>query len=870
MNQSLLSVSKPSRYTGNELNTVKKDLNNTSLIRFALAFPDIYDIGMSHLGLKILYNILNSRDDVWAERVYAPWVDMEEKMRKEGIELAGLESSSPLRDFDIVGFSLQYEMSYTNVLNMLDLAKIPLMSKDRDEKYPLIIAGGPSAFNPEPLADFIDFFVIGDGEDVIHEIIECYKSNENIGRRSILEKMSEIEGIYVPSIFSLEQNSDGMLVVSGKKKVKKRAVSDLNDSPYPTDYIIPFMRPIHDRAVIEIMRGCSRGCRFCQAGMIYRPVRERDWSVVKDLAEKVIEKTGYEELSLSSLSTCDHSSIYEIVSDLVESPGKKRHVSISMPSLRTDAFSLELAQKIESAGKTGLTFAPEVASDRLRNVINKDISEERLLSTIESAFSSGWETLKLYFMIGLPTETEDDVLEIPKLIREVLNVARRANRRASISVSVSTFVPKAHTPFQWERQLSIDEVQQRQRLITERIGRNNRVDISFHSPYISYLEGAFARGDRRLGKVLLEAHKLGCKLDGWTEFFDYNKWMQAFDKCGIDPSIYHQVGDVNQSLPWDHIDTLITKEFLISERNRAYNAVMTEDCRNGKCAGCGVCDKKAGIGVKLDKTTPKAIDAETPQAVTNKDAVSKIRFQFSKGEEVKYISHLDLVNVFTRAFRRANIPIAYSQGFSPHPKISFGSALSVGMTSIAEYADIDLEEDVEAESFVSRVNFLLPSGVNIIKAQKMPLRSPSLMSQTSFSSYIVQIPKIDCSKIDLEEKIQSIMNSDQIIISRQQKNKQSNKQNQYKISQIDIKPFIKIITFSGNNSGILQIEMTIGESGSGKVRPEEIVGLLLSECADDDKRFDKDSSLDIHKIDFFIEYQGGYFSPMDIFQGKNF
>ncbi|MGB9594679.1 MAG: TIGR03960 family B12-binding radical SAM protein [Candidatus Poribacteria bacterium] len=865
MIKSLLSISKPSRYIGNELNAVKKDLKD-SMIRFALAFPDIYDVGMSHLGLKILYHILNSRDDVWAERVFAPWIDMEEKMRKENVEIFSLESASPLKDFDFVGFSLQYEMSYTNVLNMLDLAKIPLLSNDRDESYPLIIAGGPCAFNPEPMAEFIDFFVIGDGEEVINEIIDCYKSNKNDNKIAILQKMADIEGVYVPSLFSVKENSDGMLIVDSGKKMKKRIIKDLNDSPYPIDYIVPFTRPIHDRVVIEIMRGCSRGCRFCQAGMIYRPVRERNSSTVEDLAEKVIERTGYEELSLSSLSSCDHSTINDIVSDLIESIVKKKHVSISLPSLRTDAFSLELAQKIETAGKTGLTFAPEVASDKLRYAINKDISREQLLSTVRDAFKSGWLTIKLYFMIGLPTETDEDVLEIPKLIREVLAVAKSENRRANLSISISTFVPKAHTPFQWERQASIDEVLHKQRIITNKIGKNNRVEISFHSPYISYLEGVFARGDRKLAQVLIEAHKLGCKLDGWAEFFNYDKWLKAFDKCGIKPDVYHQEREIEQSLPWDHIDSGVTREFLISERGKAYKAIMTEDCRSGKCSRCGICNKKLGIEMRLDKSQ-KSIDKRKAEiTLTKKEPISKIRFQFTKGEEVKFISHLDLVNVFTRAFRRANIPIAYSQGFSPHPKINFSSALPVGTTSLAEFADIEIEEDIDVQKFMCDVNFFLPSGVNIIKAKKIPLRSSSLMSQINYGSYIVRIPKDEYNiNIDLREKIESINFSEHIIIKRKQKNKQSTKQDQEKVSQIDVKPFIKSIRLAENNNNTFQIEMIIKESIAGKVRPEEITSLLLGECADGDKRFNKYSSLDIQKIDLFVENQGRFFSPMDVF-----
>jgi len=857
-----ITVSKPARYTGNELNTVKKDLNQP-MIRFALAFPDTYEVGMSHLGLKILYHILNTINDVWAERVYAPWTDMEETMRKDGILLSSLESSTPLRSFNIIGFSLQYEMSYTNILNMLDLSKIPLLSKDRDDSYPLIIAGGPCAFNPEPIADFIDMFVIGDGEEIVIEIVECYRTYKGLSRRQLLERMAEIEGIYVPTLFTIEEQPDGVLAVSGGKKVRKRVISDLDKAIFPVDYIVPFMKPIHDRAVIEVMRGCSRGCRFCQAGMIYRPVRERTSTTIEELAEKVIEKTGYEELSLSSLSTCDHSSIYRIVTDLANSLGKKKHVSISLPSLRTDAFSLELAQKIESAGKTGLTFAPEVATDRLRSVINKDISKTHVLSTVESAFSSGWDTLKLYFMIGLPTETEDDVSEIASLIKETLNVARQNNRRASLSVSISTFVPKAHTPFQWERQLSIEEIQQRQRFLMGKIGRNSRVDVSFHSPQLSFLEGVFARGDRRLSKVLLEAQKAGCKFDGWTEHFDFNKWMKAFAECGIDPSFYLKARAFDQVLPWDHINSGVIKKFLLAERNKAYLAEMTPDCRTGECSECGICDEK--VMVKLDKENIPASSIQHPES-SAQNPVSKIRFQFNKGTEVKFTSHLDLINVFTRAFRRAEIPIAYSHGFSPHPKISFGSALPVGTTSEAEFADIELEKNVAVEDFISCVNAQLPHGIMILRAQEIPLRAESLMAQTGFASYIVRISESDCRIAnELENKIQSIMSSNQIMVGRRQKSKRPDRQNADNISQINIKSYVKSIKLSGCDNGLLQLEMILGDGGSNKVRPEEIVSLLFSDFAEDSEQYHKVSVPDIQKTGFFIESQGRFFSPMEFF-----
>ncbi len=863
----LPTVSKPTRYLGDELNAVRKDINNQNLIRFALAFPDIYDVGMSHLGFKILYQILNSRDDVWAERAYVPWVDMEMEMREKGIPLSGLESASPLKDFDIVGFSLQYEMSYSNILNMLELAQIPLLSANRDGSYPLIIAGGPCAFNPEPMADFIDFFVIGDGEDVITEIVDCYKSHRNEDKKTLLSKMGDIEGIYVPSLASVEEQPDGTLTVSGGLKIRKRVISDLDTAPYPVDYLVPFMRPIHDRVIIEIMRGCSRGCRFCQAGMIYRPVRERAPAVVENLADELIRNTGYEELSLSSLSTCDHSSIYEILQQLVEPLGMKKHVSISLPSLRTDAFSVELARNLAGIGKTGLTFAPEVATSKMQNVVNKRIPRSNILSTVESAFSSGWDSLKLYFMIGLPTETEEDIVEIAYLIKDTLNAALRVNRRASINVSVSTFVPKAHTPFQWERQLSSDEVLQKQRLLMDRIGKNRRLKVSFHSPQVSYLEGIFARGDRKLGKVLLAAHELGCKMDGWSEFFDFEAWMQAFAQCGIDPDVYLKARKLEQALPWDHIDSYLTKDFLLAERDKAYNAELTPDCRWGECSECGVCDERERRVVRLASPDTQKTPASSIQhpAFSIKNSVIRIRFRFAKGSELRFISHLNLLNTFTRAFRRAEIPIAYSHGFNPHPKIKFGSVLSVGITGEAEFADIDLEAYMDPDDFASRSNAQLPPGLVIFEARGISLEAKSLMAQINFASYIVRIP---ATVTDPESRIHSVLNMDHIWIERSRKSeKRSKKRTKGKpktSSFVDIRPLIRDIKLLKQIDGILELEMVLGDGNAGKVRPEEVIRLILSESTEDTEQDSVPSLTEIRKIGSFIEHHGQLLSPMEI------
>lgn len=865
----LPKVSKPTRYLGDELNAVRKDPGNPDLIRFALAFPDIYDVGMSHLGLKILYQILNSRDDVWAERTYAPWIDMEKEMRAKAIPLASLESALPLKDFDIVGFSLQYEMSYTNVLNMLELAQIPLLSADRDSSHPLIIAGGPCAFNPEPMADFIDFFVIGDGEEVIMEIVDCYRACKDEDKKKLLSKMADVEGVYVPSLFSVEEQPDETLAVAGERhevSIRKRVILDLDSAQYPMDYLVPFMRPIHDRAVIEVMRGCSRGCRFCQAGMIYRPVRERSAAVVEHLAEELVKRTGYEGISLSSLSTCDHSSIWEIIDRLTESPGKSKHVSISLPSLRPDGFSAELAGKLASVGKTGLTFAPEVATQRMQNVVNKCITRSEVFSAVEGAFSAGWDSLKLYFMIGLPTETEEDVAEIARFVNNILHAAVRANRRASINVSVSTFVPKAHTPFQWERQLSVDEVQQRQDLLRDRIGRNRRLNVSFHSPQVSYLEGVFARGDRRLGAVLRSAHRLGCKLDGWTELFNFDAWMQAFDQCKVDPDLYLRARKRDQIMPWDHIDALVTKDFLLAERDRAYESELTPDCRWGECSRCGL-RRALDTGCPEFQHTASSIEYS---ASSIQHPAIRIRFQFAKREAVKFISHLDLINAFVRAFRRAGVPVAYSHGFNPHPKFSLGSGLPVGTTSEAEFADVDLEASMESDDFISRSNAQLPGGIEILKAQEISLKERPLMAQISLASYIVRGLEMEG---DIDSRIHSILNMDHIWIERTRKNQKRTARRARSESKgrkfVDIRPLIRDIKLLKRAdeppcNARVELEMALGDGRNGKVRPEEVVRLIMDGSTGDTSQGDILTEVEIHKTGSFIEHQGQLFSPMEI------
>lgn len=591
-------VEKPARYIGNELNIVKKNITEDT-VRFAFAFPDVYEVGMSHLGMHILYNLLNSKDDIYCERVFAPWTDMEEEMRNNNIPLYALESKDPIKAFDFMGFTLQYEMSYTNIINMINLAGIPIMSKDRKKDDPFIIAGGPCAYNPEPLVGIIDFFIIGEGEEVTLEIIELYKKWKKEGkeRKDYLEMISNIEGVYIPQLYNVNYNEDGTIKDFSSiderypSKIKKRIVKNLDESFFPDKIIVPFIETVHDRVMLEIFRGCTRGCRFCQAGIIYRPVRERKADTLIEYARKLVEATGHEEISLSSLSTSDYSQILELVNRLIEEY-KDKKIGLSLPSLRLDSFPLEVIEEIQKVRKTGLTFAPEAGTQRLRDVINKGITEEDLIKSTEEAFNSGWSTVKLYFMIGLPTETVDDVLGIKHLAYKVKDIFFRIpkeQRKGNLKVTVSTscFVPKPFTPFQWYPQDSIETFNKKITLLKSNI-KDNKITYNHHDSRLSYLEAILARGDRRLSSVLIKAWEKGCKFDGWGDKFNFLKWIEAFEETGVDPDFYAaRERSYDEILPWDFIDVGVSKKYLINENEKAKKGELTRDCRKG-CTGCGI------------------------------------------------------------------------------------------------------------------------------------------------------------------------------------------------------------------------------------------------------------------------------------------
>ncbi len=592
----LLKVQKPGRYVGGELNSVIKDKSKIDL-RYAFCFPDTYEIGMSHLGMKILYSLVNEREDAWCERVFAPWVDMEEQMRKNDIPLYALESGDPVKDFDMVGFTLQYELSFSNVLNMLSLAKIPLYSKERESLTPLVVAGGPCVCNAEPIADFIDVIMLGEGEETTNELLDLLKEHKKKGssKHDFLCEAAKIEGLYVPSFYDVEYNEDNTVKsvtpkYTAPQKAKKRVVSDLDKSFYPKSFIVPSIEIVHDRVTSEIFRGCIRGCRFCQAGFIYRPIREKSFETVNEQSKSLCKTSGYDEISLCSLSTSDYTQIEPLLDTLLNWTVDEK-INVALPSLRVDNFSDELMKKLQAVRRSGLTFAPEAGTQRLRDAINKNVTEQDVMTTAKKAFSGGWTSVKLYFMLGLPTETFEDVAGIAELGQKVVNAFyanpdKPKGKGVTVSISASSFVPKPFTPFQWEPQDTMEMLEEKQKHLRASV-TTRKINISTHLTPTSFLEGVFARGDRRLARVMEAAWKKGCRFDGWDDQFRFDLWSEAFEECGIDPAFYaNRRRKYDEVLPWDHLDYGVSKNFLINENKKAHGSVTTPNCRE-KCAGCG-------------------------------------------------------------------------------------------------------------------------------------------------------------------------------------------------------------------------------------------------------------------------------------------
>ena len=609
-------MERPGQYIGDEYNSIVKDWEAAG-VKMVFLFPDTYEIGMSHLGMRLLYEVVNNHSGHLMERSFVPLADMEARMRELGVPLFAWESRRAVRSFEVVGFTLQYELNYTNILNMLDLSGIPLLSADRTDDDPLIIAGGPVAYNPEPLADFIDLFAIGEAEDMLPELLDLYGEIKKVGgsKKEFLKRAAALDGVYIPVFYQFSYHDDGTIAAVSNSEdalsvVTKRIVQDMDNAPFPTQWMLPHTRAVHDRMMLEIMRGCTRGCRFCQAGIIYRPSREKTLQKLMEQAREVAGGSGCDEMGLMSLSSADHGSIGTLVDGILDEYGGCG-IGVSLPSLRVDAFSVGLADKVQKVRKTGLTLAPEAGSQRMRDVINKGLTEDEIIGAVSAAFSRGWNSIKLYFMIGLPNETDEDIIAITELVGKILAVGRRvrpsdSRKPLKITLGVATFVPKGHTPFQWRGQVEMSEVRRKQALLLERIRPMKAVTLNYHDSETSILEAAFARGDRRLGKVLLSAWEKGCRADGWREHFRWNLWQEAFAENNIDIKFFaNRDFDMEEILPWDHISAGVNKEWLKAEYIRSTEGVLTADCRSGKCSGCGVCQNLGckNIFTSADKNT---------------------------------------------------------------------------------------------------------------------------------------------------------------------------------------------------------------------------------------------------------------------------
>ncbi len=736
-------VNNPSQYLGNEINHVRKDPDRVAL-RMALAFPDLYEIGTSHFGMQILYTLLNDHSNIWAERVFAPGIDMEARLREKEVPLASLESKMPLAQFHILGFSLLYELNFTNVLNMLDLANIPARSSARDIDMPLIIAGGPCTFNPEPMAPFFDAMVIGDGEESIMAMAQTwleYRDGGGTEKTALLDLWRTIDGVYIPSFFKSSVSSSGNSTLvpqqSEYRSVRRAVVADLENAGFPVRPVVPYGRPVHDRLRLEVARGCTRGCRFCQAGMIYRPVRERSPEKIMDLAQEALDHTGYEDISLLSLSTGDYHCIEGLLTRLMRRYGKERR-AVSLPSLRVGTLTPELMALIRQVRKTGFTLAPEAGSQRLRDLINKNITEADLVQTVYDLFENGWKLAKLYFMIGLPTETAADRMAIVELIQRLRRKEQLPPKiRPNYNVSVATFIPKAHTPFQWYGQMdlatskaSIEEFKRRLRL--------PGVRFKWQQPEVSLLEGVFARGSRQLADLLEVAQAKGCRFDGWSDQFDFGKWQQAFEQTGIDAEKeVTRTRGFEETLPWDHIDSGVTTEFLRGEYDRAIKGQKTADCRDDECQGCGLCDFDR-ISPKIFKETgPLDLGAKGTQTDRPED-YHTLAVTFSKTGPARFLGHLEMVNLFMRALKRANVPLRYSQGFHPKPKVAFSDPLPVGMESEAEIMQVQVHRKMLPEELVTLIQPLLPEGLAVTKGARLLGKKSVFQPKGEITTYRIQ------------------------------------------------------------------------------------------------------------------------------------
>jgi radical SAM family uncharacterized protein/radical SAM-linked protein len=758
-------VQKPSRYLGSEINTIHKDPASVKL-RIALAFPDLYEIGTSHFGIQILYHILNQIETCSAERVFAPAEDMNRILRDRKLSLMSLESRTPINSFDIVGFSLLYELNFTNIINMIDISGLPLTWDKRSDAHPLIIGGGPCVCNPEPMADFFDAMVFGDGEHIVLEMAQAWIQwfdSGKMDRKELLKEWSTLEGVYIPRFYKArydEKNFQRLQPTDGSEaKIYRNIIENLDCVDFPDRPIIPYGKPIHDRLRLEISRGCSRGCRFCQAGMIYRPVRERSPDKVCSLVRDALLQTGYEDISLLSLSTGDYTCLSALMEALMQQC-KSERVAISLPSLRAGSLTPRLMELIRSVRKTGFTIAPEAGSQRLRDVINKNITFDDVAETVRDAFELGWHVIKLYFMIGLPTETDADIDAIVDMVRELKKIKGPTRRKPQINVSVTTFIPKSHTPFQWCGQISLEQSKSKIGYLKDKL-RMPGVQIKWQHPEMSMIEGVIARGDRRIGQVIVQAWKNGAIFDGWNDHFNFDAWMAAFKQCGIDAEWYTtRERALDEPLPWRHMDSGIDTGFLENEWENAKNGQRIGDCRYGECKECGICDFSNIQPIIYKDYAVDPYDIETGRTADD-DIYIWLSLTYRKTGNARFFGHLELGNIFSRAIRRAGISVKYSQGYHPIPKLSFDDPLPLGMESQGEYVRLPVSQRHQCNEVMQSLNAQLPEGLAITGCR---LKSEEKKSHGSdaktFSVYLQQVT-VDHKKIDMFET------SDEWVYTRQ-------------------------------------------------------------------------------------------------------
>ncbi len=823
-------VEMPSRYLGNESNTVKKDPSTVDL-NVALAFPDLYEIGTSHFGLQILYTILNQEPKIAAERVFTPAPDMEGLLRERQTPLCSLESRKPLDTFDIIGFSLLYELNFTNILTMLDLARIPFYADQRPDTFPLVIAGGPCAFNPEPLADFFDLFVIGDGEEAIVEISnrvmewkakQTGSATEQGNKQALLKRLAAIQGVYVPSFYRADFNDQGFQTLeplfAEHATVKRAILTDLAKVPFPTAPIVPFGKPVHDRLRLEIARGCSRGCRFCQAGMIYRPVRERSVPDLVEITRTAMAATGYSDVSLLSLSTGDYSDLAHLMEELL-AINSNHCTAISLPSIRAGRLTPELMKIIKRVKKTGFTIAPEAGTQRLRDAINKNITEQDIVDTVTNAFDLGWRMIKLYFMNGLPTETQADIQGICDLALKLATIKpqgkgkARGKSKANINLSFATFIPKAHTPFQRSAQISTQQSTDNLNFLKKNL-RHPGINLKWQNPEMSLLEGVWARGDRRLARVLVAAWEKGCRLDGWSDMFNFNLWMQAFDETGVDPAFFTtRERSVDEPLPWDHIDCGVSARFMDEEFQKALAPETTADCRENGCMGCGICDFET-IEPVVHPCAPPLADAgesNTPAARPGDNTnLAKYRIYYSRLGDARHFGHLELAKIMRRGIRRTGIKVAYSKGFNPSMQMSFDDPLPIGMESQEEFFNITAEATTTPREIVIGLNKVLPKSISITGCAPLAaIRNSQKLNPATTYSITLNGCTFDRQEID-----------DFMTLSEFQVEKTSFKG---KTRTYDLRKVTQRIDFLDSS----HIEMVLVKDEDRTIRPAEILTTVL-------------------------------------------